>query len=634
MSQSNNRETLMESFKLYEACKLTRRLYVDNQPKPDLAADYEAVQAWLFAPTIYSGIEQALKQIILLKASRDEGDSFDREKLLADLRSREYGHNISNLFERLNWCAAGCHSENGCQSTTGCQSQSSFLCAREHIEHHYREHASLWNNCFVQPLHDTAEEFIRHISDGRDGYMKWRYLLIEPERVPMLSLWTMLEIWHGACCHIMTHMENRMGGPGSCYSLSSRLNWFFDDVWPKVSSEGHEWAAWRNSHNNPLPSWIDMLVAADRDALHEVDMSPIRRGSLVETAQDALRQMEELAQIDPSPQPDYARVERVLRGRRTAGHVERPDAEAIMHSLRRPDERLIWDSSMGGFALEPLSEPLFETGLTDADIKSARAGDLLVGDSITMPGLSEGPWEVAENTSGATATLLAGLAHCELGRIDNDDTTPLDDSRRLLSELGRSQWIVEKVVAVQRRHLPVRERWIEAVRDGGTERLRIQLRDNQRVLLGDQADSLSFTFAPAQYLRVEQLEDLSGAGYEYKVWIGSGVSDMASSDDAAVSTMSENLVTIALEGCKSPSSALQSVKEVLTLIGLDGDSAELENINGRLFEVLALVDRTESDHFTRLSIRADGRCPVGKIARSDHFDIGEMLLRSDPFPTS
>ena len=94
--------------------------------------------------------------------------------------------------------------------------------------------------------------------------------------------------------------------------------------------------------------------------------------------------------------------------------------------------------------------------------------------------------------------------------------------------------------------------------------------------------------------------------------------------EAAVSTMSENLVTI----------ALQSSKEVLTLIGLDGDSAELENIDGKLFEVLALVDRVESDHFARLSIRADGRCPVGRIARSNHFDIGAMLLRSDPFPTS
>jgi hypothetical protein len=127
---------------------------------------------------------------------------------------------------------------------------------------------------------------------------------------------------------------------------------------------------------------------------------------------------------------------------------------------------------------------------------------------------------------------------------------------------------------------------------------------------------------------------LDGAGYEYKVWIGSGVSDRASSDEPPVSTTSKNLVTIALEGCKSPSSALQTVKEVLTLIGLDGDSAEFENINGRLFEVLALVDGTETDHFTRLSIRADGRCPVGRIARSDHFDIGEMLLRSDPFSTS
>ena len=353
MSQSGSRETLMESMKLYEACNLTRRLYADNQPKPDMIPDYEAVQAWLFAPSIYSGIEQALKQIILLKAFRDQGDSFDREALLGDLSSRKYGHNISNLFERLNWCADGCHGENGCQSAADCQSQSIFLCAREHIEHHYREHVSLWNIYLVQPLHSTAEEFILHISDGKDGYMKWRYLLIEPQRVPMLNLWTMLEIWHGACCHIMRHMENKRRGSSGCYSLSSRLNWFFDALRPEFNSEGHEWVAWLSSQENPLPSWIDLLVAADRDALDEIDMPPIRRSSLVETAQDALRQMEELAQIDPSPRPSYAQVERVLRGRRTAGHVERPDAEAIIHSLRRPDERLMWDSSKGGFVLKP-----------------------------------------------------------------------------------------------------------------------------------------------------------------------------------------------------------------------------------------------------------------------------------------
>lgn len=617
----------MESFKLHQACALTRRLYVDNQPKPDLSADFEAVQAWLFAPTIYSGIEQALKQIILLKASRDEGDSFDRDALLADLKGRKYGHNISNLFKRLNWCAAGCHGENGCQSTVGCQSQSTFLCAREHIEHHYREHASLWSNCFVQPLHSTAEEFIRHISDGRDGYIKWRYLLIEPEHVPMLSLWTMLEIWHGACCHIMTHMEDRMGGPRSCYSLSSRLNWFFDDLWPKVGSGGLEWASWRNSQSNPLPVWVEMLVAADRGALHEIDMPPISRDSLEETAQDALRQLEELAQTDSSPRQPHAQVQRTLGGRRTAGHVERPDAGAILHSLRRSDELLVWDSTEGGFALRPLPEPRFNTGVTDADMESVQAGDLFVGDSITLPGLGVEPWEVPGNPPGTAATLLAGLAQCDLGQVEKDDTTALDDSHILQPDLGRAQWVVEKVTAVQRKHLPVRERWIDAGRDGGTEqRLRIRLRDNQKVLLGDQADSLSFAFAPAQYLGVEQLEKLNDAGYEYKVWIGSGVPDRASGDETAMSTMSENLVTIALEGCNSPSSALQSVKEILTMIGLDGDSAEVENIAGKHLDVYAQVDRAESRYFDHSPIRADGKCPVGKIGRSDHFDIWAMLL--------
>ena len=82
-----------------------------------------------------------------------------------------------------------------------------------------------------------------------------------------------------------------------------------------------------------------------------------------------------------------------------------------------------------------------------------------------MPGLGAEPWEVQEHPSGATATLLAGLALSELGHVTNDETTTLDDSHRLLPDLGRIPVVVEKVTAVQRKHLPVRERWIETVRD-------------------------------------------------------------------------------------------------------------------------------------------------------------------------
>ena len=301
MPQDSDRETLMGSFRLHTACRLARKLYVDNQPRPDLSADYEAVQAWQFAPSIYSGIEQALKQIILLKASRDEGDGFDRDAVLAGLRKGEYGHNIGSLFERLKWCANGCQSENGCRSAGKCESQGGFLRAREHIESHYREHASLWDNFYDRPLPSTAEEFIGHISDGKDGYTKWRYLLIEPEPVPMLSLWTMLEIWHGACCHIKTHMEHEHRGPDGCFSLSARLRRFFDRLRPQFDSEGQEWAAWLGSQEDPLPAWIGLLAAADRGAIHEIDMPPIRRSSLADTAQYAIRSWRNWPKSDLRP---------------------------------------------------------------------------------------------------------------------------------------------------------------------------------------------------------------------------------------------------------------------------------------------------------------------------------------------
>ena len=48
-----------------EACCITRDLVAMRPVKPDLNPEHEAVQAWPLVAPLYSGIEQALKVLLL-----------------------------------------------------------------------------------------------------------------------------------------------------------------------------------------------------------------------------------------------------------------------------------------------------------------------------------------------------------------------------------------------------------------------------------------------------------------------------------------------------------------------------------------------------------------------------------------
>ena len=52
-------------FRLDRACKLTRDLVAKNPLTPDYSSDYMVVQGWPFIIALYSGVEQALKMLLL-----------------------------------------------------------------------------------------------------------------------------------------------------------------------------------------------------------------------------------------------------------------------------------------------------------------------------------------------------------------------------------------------------------------------------------------------------------------------------------------------------------------------------------------------------------------------------------------
>ena len=52
-------------FKIDRACAITRELVAKNPLTPDYSPDHMAVQGWPFAVALYSGVEQALKMLLL-----------------------------------------------------------------------------------------------------------------------------------------------------------------------------------------------------------------------------------------------------------------------------------------------------------------------------------------------------------------------------------------------------------------------------------------------------------------------------------------------------------------------------------------------------------------------------------------
>lgn len=165
-----------------KACRITRRLIAANPLKRDHSGEYEALQAWPFVTALYSGMEQALKLLLLMPE--------DSKFTLKKLKDREYGHNLTRL-----------HAELPRED-------------REHIELHFAEHWSLYEFGQFAPEIEPAQDFIGHINGrAQEGSLMWRYNLLDPAvEKPSTNLWTMSEIWHAACCRIKARALDRQNG--------------------------------------------------------------------------------------------------------------------------------------------------------------------------------------------------------------------------------------------------------------------------------------------------------------------------------------------------------------------------------------------------------------------------------------
>ena len=268
------------------ACRNTRTLVAAHPVKRDYLPKYEASQAWALVAPLYNGIEQALKMLLLtpsdprftLKKPKDLPAGTD----LKNLKNRPYGHNLKALYDEL--------SDDD----------------RAHIELHFREHWSLYQYDTRGANITTAEQFIAQVNGpSQDGFFAWRYFLIdEAISVPTVSLLTMSEIWDAICCRIRKEVFNKQD---DCSSLSRRLMWGSNRRFPTLvpyeafNGDMRTWIPHKGG--SPLAAWIDLLVKAHSDSIHEVQAPDQLRPVLADVADRALEQM-----ASDSADPDDAQL--------------------------------------------------------------------------------------------------------------------------------------------------------------------------------------------------------------------------------------------------------------------------------------------------------------------------------------
>ena len=282
-------------FLVQGACRITRDLVARNPVKPDVFAEYEALQAWPLAMALYSGIEQALKSRLLIPPTRFT---------LKDLKD-EYGHNLVKLYRAL-------------------ESDD-----RAHIELHFREHWSLYDYKLPRSVAiGTAEEFIVHINGGSPPRgLSWRYFLLdESVQMPSTNLWTMSEIWNAICCCIRT-----ASGKNDCFRLRQRLAARFRRVitsrvvpYDGYLDELNSWIALNNG--DQVAAWIDLLVKAHRDVIHEVQAPERLRRELAAMAHEVIHRL---------------------------SASDNPDEVQLLHRIQDPDQALVWNSSNTEFRWDP-----------------------------------------------------------------------------------------------------------------------------------------------------------------------------------------------------------------------------------------------------------------------------------------
>ena len=286
-----------------KARRITRHLLIENPVKSDPSADYVAVQGWPLIIALYTGVEQALKMLLLTPLNA----RFSRE----ELKSRKFGHNLKNLYSKIE------------------------AADRDHIELHFKEHRSLHDYRTPGFTLETAEQFVAHINGSRTpqpnskeqlGSISWRYMLLDGiAEVPPTSLWTMYELWDAICCCIRREV---LGKPDDCSRLSLRLigeckNLPAPPPYKAFVDDLNRWVAHRDG--SLLAAWTDLLVQVNRGTLHEVQAPDRLRPELAKMATRALKRM-----ASDSADPDETQLLRRIQG----------------------DPQLAWNSADGTFGSE------------------------------------------------------------------------------------------------------------------------------------------------------------------------------------------------------------------------------------------------------------------------------------------
>ena len=499
------------------------RLFISNEPKPDLSPEYMAMQMELFVTPCYNGIEQALKLVLMT-----EGASADQ------LRSK-YGHDLVKLFRAIGQDA------------------------RDHIELHFLEHRSLHNYDSGSASTETAEEFIAHVNSGEDqvGSLEWRYFQLDGiDGLPPVHIWSMYEIWGAVCCWVQQSVLEI----DSCSCLSHRLERRFLGEFTRRTIEGwtvdelNDWI--RHKDGSALAAFIDLLVKVDRDLLDAVEAPDSLRTMLGETAGEALEQM--------------------------ATTPQDPDERALFFCIRAGEGVLEWSWKNRAFHQVHQTEPEIETLEEEADGVRLRVEDICVDDAIRIPGLSKMRWLVEAESDperGLARSLQAGLAECEfVWPEDCEGQQP--DGETYLTHLGGAWWHVTSFDAVAKPYSRLRERRIEAQGWKATE-LRIRLRDDQEVLdastyahngflsgagLSQDESGKLFYFTPEKWLTKEELDSLRGMGFRYNTWasIVAGVGRWESAEGSDDEPSGHQYrTTILLSQAVSPVQAKETVQEIL-----------------------------------------------------------------------
>jgi len=304
--------------KMDTACRSTRDLVARNPVEPDLWDGYVVAQAWPFVTALYSGVEQALKMLLMTADP----------KLTVDGMQNQYGHNLGRLYSALS------------PEDT------------EHIELHFHEHRSLFE--FLQQ-HDecaTAERFIAHINgtEKAKGYGWWRYTLLDPDlKPPFTEPWTMCEVWQAACCRLWTRRSDQ-GRP--CERLSRRLVLPLRDIANTATASYGDFSSDLNiwmSHidGDDLAAWVDLLVKSSRGSMDQVHAPRALRGDLDEMAQRAIERLSGRMAIPdvqllllPASQRDRVRADR---------RFANPDEQMFLRRVQQTDRDLTWDPHTGEF---------------------------------------------------------------------------------------------------------------------------------------------------------------------------------------------------------------------------------------------------------------------------------------------